>query len=68
MAFIRTFFQQGRVEEELFLQWSAQELRGKLFSSCEVLEERAEDEGAYFRVRGEPRVLDGLRKPFADAR
>jgi len=65
---IRTFFQQGLVEEELFLQWSAQELRGKLFSSCEVLEERAEDEGAYFRVRGEPQVLDGLRKQFADAR
>ena len=63
-AAIRAFFQKGLVEEELFLPWSAQQLRGELFASCEVLEERAEEEGAHFRVRGEPSVLEGLRVQF----
>jgi GTP-binding protein HflX len=33
-----------------------------------VLNERADDEGAFFRVRGEQRVLDGLREQFGLAR
>ena len=48
------------VESELFLPWSAQQLRGELFASCEVLEDRAEDEGAYFRVRGDPKVVEAF--------
>jgi len=56
------FFQKGLAETELFLPWSAQQLRGQIFSDCEVLEERAEAEGAFFRVRGEPSVLEGLRQ------
>ena len=43
------------VEAELFLPWSAQKLRGEIFASCKVLEERADGEGAFLRVRGEPR-------------
>jgi GTP-binding protein HflX len=61
---IRGFFTKSLVEAELFLGWDAQQLRGKLFASCEVLEERADEAGAYFRVRGVPEVIDGLQKQF----
>lgn len=65
---IVAFFQQDLVEAELFLPWSAQQLRGEIFARCEVLEERADDEGAFFRVRGEPEVLNSLREQFGQAR
>jgi GTP-binding protein HflX len=55
------FFQKDLVEAELFLPWSAQQLRGEIFARCEVLEERAEEAGAYFSVRVEPGALDSLR-------
>lgn len=58
---IVAFFQRDLVEAELFLPWSAQQLRGAVFANCEVLAERAEEEGAFFRVRGEQAILDGLR-------
>ena len=64
---IVAFFQKGLVEGELFLPWSAQQLRGELFARCEVLEQHATDEGAFFRVRGEQAVLDALRERFARA-
>lgn len=62
------FFQQGLVEDELFLPWSAQQLRGEIYASCKVLEERADEEGAYFRVRSEPDVLQGLHEKFDQTR
>jgi GTP-binding protein HflX len=49
------------VEAELFLPWSAQKLRGEVFASCEVLEERGGDDGTHLRVRGEPEVVQRLR-------
>lgn len=55
------FFQQGLVEAELFLPWTAQQLRGQIFASCQVLEERAGNEGAFFRVRGEREAVERLR-------
>ncbi len=58
------FFRRDLVEDELFLPWSAQQLRGDIYANCEVLEERAEGEGAFFRVRGEPDTLSGLRERF----
>ncbi len=58
---IVAFFQRDLIEAELFLPWSAQQLRGAIFATCEVLAERAEEEGAFFSVRGEQAVLDGLR-------
>ena len=61
-ATIRAFFQRGLVEEELFLPWSAQQLRGKIFASCEVLEERADNDGAFLRVRGESDTVKALRE------
>ena len=57
---IVTFFQQGLVEAELFLPWSAQQLRGEIFASCEVLEERADGEGAFLRIRGASEAVKGL--------
>ncbi len=57
---IVTFFQRDLVEAELFLPWSAQQLRGEIFSRCEVLSERADDEGAFFQVRSEQATLDNL--------
>ncbi len=61
-------FQQHLVEDELFLPWSAQQLRGGIYASCEVLEERADGEGAFFRVRGERDAVKGLREQFAQVR
>jgi len=59
---IGAFFRRRLVEAELFLPWSAQQLRGEVFASCEVLEERAESEGAFFRVRGEREAVRRLRE------
>ena len=61
---IRGFFKEILAEAELFLGWGAQQHRGKLFASCEVLEERADEDGATFRVRGVPEVIAGLQKQF----
>ena len=59
------FFQRDLVEAELFLPWSAQQLRGEIFSNCQVLEERADEDGAIFQVRGaawdDPERLPHLR-------
>ena len=61
---IVAFFQQGLVETELFLPWSAQQLRGEIFASCEVREERADGEGAFLRIRGEREAVQGLCERF----
>ncbi|MDO8437617.1 MAG: GTPase HflX [Nitrosomonadaceae bacterium] len=65
---IIAFFQQNLVEAELFLPWSAQQLRGKIYASCQVLEEYSDSEGAFFRVRGEPSAVKNLREQFSQAR
>jgi len=56
------FFQQDLVETELFLPWSAQQLRGDIYANCQVLEERSDNDGAFFRVRSEPEVFDRIRE------
>ena len=61
------FFQRDLVEDELFLPWSAQQLRSDIYAHCQVLEERADEEGAHFRVRGEADVLQTLREKFSAA-
>jgi len=65
---IVAFFQQDRVEEEIFLPWSAQQLRGEIYASCEVLGERADGDGAFFSVRGERGAVERLRAKFGAAR
>jgi len=64
---IRTFFSRRLARAELFLPWSAQQLRGELFATCEVLEERADGEGAHFRVRAEREALAALRERISQA-
>lgn len=61
------FFQRDLVETELLLPWSAQQLRGELYASCEVLEEKADVGGAIFRVRGDHDMLESLRRRFSRA-
>ncbi|OIQ98560.1 GTPase HflX [mine drainage metagenome] len=56
------YFQQDLVEAELFLPWSAQQIRGAIYSTCQVLEERSADDGTFFRVRGEPDVVNNLHE------
>lgn len=59
------FFQRNLVEAELFLPWSAQQLRREIYANCQVLAERADEAGAFFQVRGEPATLDSLRQQLA---
>jgi GTP-binding protein HflX len=61
---IGEFFARRLVEAELFLPWSAQKLRGEIFDTCTVLEERSEDTGTFLRVRGEPEVVMRLSEQF----
>jgi GTPase len=61
-AAICAFFQKGLVEAELFLPWSAQQLRGKIFAHCEVLDERADNDGAFLRVRGDAGMVASLQE------
>jgi len=65
---ILAFFRRDLVEAELLVPWSAQQLRGEIFARCDVLEERADEEGAFFRVRGEPDALNSLRERLDQAR
>ena len=60
------FFQKNLIESELFLPWSSQGLRGEIFTSCEVLEERADEEGAFFRFRATEDVIARLNKLVGD--
>ncbi|MGK2951984.1 MAG: hypothetical protein ACSLEZ_06325 [Thiobacillus sp.] len=48
-------------------RWVFWKLRGEIFARCEVLEERADEEGAFFRVRGEQGALDSLREQLGQA-
>jgi GTP-binding protein HflX len=56
------FFQKDLIESEIFLPWTAQELRGEIFASCDVLEERADAVGAFFRLRATPDMVAKLNK------
>ena len=61
------FFQKDLIESEIFVPWSAQELRGEIFATSDVLEERADDAGAFFRLRATPDVIAKLSKLSDDA-
>jgi len=56
------FFHKDLEEAELFLPWTAQNLRGEINANCHVIGERSEDERAYFQIRGGPNVVSGLRE------
>src|SRR3954470_12040279 len=61
---IAAFFQGDLVEAELFLPWTAQKARGEVFATCKVLDERADGDGAFLRIRGEAQTVKRLRKKF----
>jgi GTP-binding protein HflX len=61
---IAAFFERDLVEAELFLPWAAQKMRGEVFATCKVLEERADGEGAFLRIRGEPETVKRLYEQF----
>src|SRR3954470_3325837 len=65
---IAAFFQGDLVEAELFLPWTAQKARGEVFATCKVIEERADDQGAFLRIRGEPEAVKRLSKQFGQGR
>lgn len=58
-------FRQDEVEAEIFLPWSEQQQRGRIFASCEVIEERADEAGATLRLRGPRDKLDALVQQYA---
>jgi len=64
---IRAYFRRRLAKAELFLPWSAQQFRGELFANCEVLEERVDNEGTFFRVRAERKDIATLRERIAQA-
>jgi GTP-binding protein HflX len=61
---IAAFFERDLVEAELFLPWSAQNMRGEVFATCKVLEERADGDGAFLRISGEPETVKRLYEQF----
>src|SRR5256885_15684809 len=61
---IRAFFERDLIEAELFLPWAEQGLRGEIFASCKVLEERADAKGAFLRVLGDAETVRRLREQF----
>jgi GTP-binding protein HflX len=65
---IAAFFQRDLVEAELFLPWTAQKMRGEIFATCKVLEERADGEGAFLRIRGAPEAVKRLSEQFGRSR
>jgi len=62
---ILDFFRQDQVEVEIFLPWSAQQHRGRIFAGCQVLAEHADDAGATLRLRGERATVEALAAEFA---
>jgi GTP-binding protein HflX len=56
-----TFFDRQLVEDELRVPYDRQELRGEIFTHCQVLEERHEEGAVVFRVRADPAHLARLR-------
>jgi GTP-binding protein HflX len=62
---IMAIFRQDLAEAELFLPWSAQAQRSRIFASCEVLEERADEQGALLRIRGAPEAVARLCEQFS---
>ena len=61
-AAIMAVFRKRLAKASLFLPWSAQNLRGQVFASCEVVEEQSDADGTFFTVRAERKDIDALRE------
>ena len=55
------FFKDQLTEAEFYIPWSAQKLRGEIFSQCRVLNERSDENGTFFKVLGEPLLITALQ-------
>ena len=66
-AAIGAFFRQSQIEAELFLPWTMQQLRGEIFASCTVIDERADSDGAFLRVRGDSAAIERLQAKLGGA-
>ena len=55
-------FSEGLVEDELRVAWKNQRVRGEIFSTCQVIDERADADAAFFRVRAAPEVLSRIKE------
>ncbi len=60
-AALLEFFRRDLVDAEVFVGWSEQKLRSNIFDAFEVLEERTDDGGTFFHIRGEPEMVSALR-------
>jgi GTP-binding protein HflX len=60
-AAIIEVFDRTLVEAELRVPYDRQELRGEIFTHCQVLEERYEEGVVVFRIRAEPAQIGRLR-------
>jgi GTP-binding protein HflX len=60
-AEIVRFFTADRVEAELRIPYDKQRLRGEIFATCEVLDERYLDDVVVFHVRATPADIARLR-------
>jgi GTPase len=54
------FFGRDLVEDEVRVPYDRQHLRGDIYSHCQVLEERYDEEAVIFRVRAHPQQLARL--------
>ncbi|HEY0710233.1 MAG TPA: GTPase HflX [Polyangia bacterium] len=59
-------FSRDLVEEELRVPYDRQQLRGEIFTHCQVLGERYEDDAVIFKVRAHPLHLARLRESRVD--
>jgi GTP-binding protein HflX len=66
-AAVLRFFRRGLLEAEIFLPWSEQKFRGNIFADFEVLDERADEAGTFFRIRGEPGAVNAVRRQLGSA-
>ena len=55
------FFGQSLVEAELRVGWDQQSMRGEIFESCTVVEEKSDELGTLFRVRAAPATIERLK-------
>ncbi|MDQ7990730.1 MAG: GTPase HflX [Candidatus Dactylopiibacterium sp.] len=62
---IVSFFQRDLVEAGLLVPWHAQQLRGEIFASCQVVAEVSDEAGARFTVRGDAAVIERLQAQLA---
>jgi GTP-binding protein HflX len=58
------FFEEGMVDEEIFVPYTAHDMVGKIRSKARVLGERHSQEGTHVTVRGRPETLARLRSPL----